>query len=171
VHQENLCTHDRPDLHNDSASLDDLDRYLRTIWLECCGHLSRFSIGGWSGSEIPMGRQIQRVFSAGLELTHIYDFGTESQTLIQAVNVRTGQPLSGHPIYLMARNNPPEAPCQICGQPATWLCIDCWEESDEPAFLCDGHAEDHEHEEGLMAFVNSPRMGRCGYDGPAEPPY
>jgi hypothetical protein len=171
VHQENLCTHDRPDLHNDSASLDDLDRYLRTIWLECCGHLSRFSIGGWSGSEIPMGRQIQRVFSAGIELTHIYDFGTESQTLIQAVNVRTGKPLSGHPIYLMARNNPPEAPCQICGQPATWLCIDCWEESDEPAFLCDGHAEDHEHEEGLMAFVNSPRVGMCGYDGPAEPPY
>ncbi|MFO7695671.1 MAG: hypothetical protein R6X16_00755, partial [Anaerolineae bacterium] len=73
---------------NGSATLDDLDCYLRAIWLECCGHLSRFSIGGWSGSEIPMGRQIERVFTLELELTHIYDFGTESQTLIQAVNVR-----------------------------------------------------------------------------------
>jgi hypothetical protein len=23
----------------------------------------------------------------------------------------------------------------------------------------------------LMALVNSPRTGMCGYDGPAEPPY
>lgn len=154
---------------NGSATLDDLDRYLRAIWLECCGHLSQFSIGGWRGDEIPMGRQIQRVFTPGLELTHIYDFGTESQTLIQAVSVRTGKPLSEHPIYLMARNNPPEAACQVCGQPAAWLCIDCWDETDQPAFLCDEHAEDHE--EGLMAFVNSPRVGMCGYNGPAKPPY
>lgn len=29
-----------------SSTLKDLDFYLRGIWLECCGHLSRFSIGG-----------------------------------------------------------------------------------------------------------------------------
>ena len=28
------------------ATLEDLDYYLRTIWLECCGHLSQFKIGG-----------------------------------------------------------------------------------------------------------------------------
>ena len=27
------------------ATLDDLDSFLRGIWLECCGHLSEFSIG------------------------------------------------------------------------------------------------------------------------------
>ena len=27
-----------------SATLKDIDAYLRAIWLECCGHLSRFSI-------------------------------------------------------------------------------------------------------------------------------
>ena len=37
--------------------------------------------------------------------------------------------------------------------------------------LCDEHAEEHEHYEGVMAFVNSPRIGMCGYNGPAEPPY
>jgi hypothetical protein len=29
----------------ESASLLDLDRFLRDIWLECCGHLSMFEIG------------------------------------------------------------------------------------------------------------------------------
>ena len=29
-----------------SAALEELDYYLRTIWLECCGHLSRITIGG-----------------------------------------------------------------------------------------------------------------------------
>lgn len=28
------------------ASLGQLDQFLRDIWLECCGHLSEFTIGG-----------------------------------------------------------------------------------------------------------------------------
>ena len=30
-----------------SAALIALDDYLREIWLECCGHLSQLSVGGW----------------------------------------------------------------------------------------------------------------------------
>src|SRR5687767_7756630 len=63
---------------NGTATLNDLDRYLRAIWLECCGHLSRFSIGGWQGGEIGKRRKAEQVFSPGVELTHIYDFGTSS---------------------------------------------------------------------------------------------
>ena len=29
-----------------TATLEDLDRFLRAIWLECCGHLSSFEIAG-----------------------------------------------------------------------------------------------------------------------------
>ncbi|MCZ7670413.1 MAG: hypothetical protein M5U34_26255 [Chloroflexi bacterium] len=29
-----------------SARLQELDNYLRAIWLECCGHMSEFFIGG-----------------------------------------------------------------------------------------------------------------------------
>jgi hypothetical protein len=156
---------------NGSASLVDLDEYLRAIWLECCGHLSMFSTGGWGTPEIAMQRTVLPVFRTGDEVTHIYDFGTESQTLIKPVGMRKGKPLTEHPITLMARNNPFEQSCEICGQPATWMCTDCWAEKDEPAFVCDAHVADHEHFEGLMPFVNSPRVGICGYDGPAEPPY
>ena len=156
-----------------SATLADLDHYLRAIWLECCGHLSRFSVGGWRGEEISQTRQVKQVFGPGVELTHIYDFGTSSETLVKAVGVREGKPLTSHPIALMARNDPPEAKCMNCGQPASWLCIECLYESDEGGTLCDDHVEEHPHQAygEPMLLVNSPRVGMCGYCGPAEPPY
>jgi len=158
---------------NGSATLNHLDMYLRAIWLECCGHLSQFSIGGWRGDEIPMQRRISQVFEPDLELTHIYDFGTSSETLVKAVRIREGKPLTAHPIFLMARNNLPEVSCIECEQPATWLCLECMYEDESPGTLCDAHAKTHPHDEygEPVPLVNSPRLGMCGYDGPAEPPY
>jgi hypothetical protein len=157
-----------------SATLKDLDHYLRAIWLECCGHLSQFSVGGWRGDEIPMETQIGHVFRPGLELTHIYDFGTSSETLIKLVGEREGGSLTSHPIFLMARNEPPEATCTECGQPASRLCLECVYKFNKPGTLCEQHAEDHPHYYDYgepMRLLNSPRTGMCGYDGPAEPPY
>ncbi len=158
---------------NGPATLSDLDNYLRWIWLECCGHLSQFSVGGWSGSEISMSRRIGQVFKPELELTHIYDFGTESNTLVKMAGKREGKPLTSHPIFLMARNMTPEVDCQECDQPAAWLCIECWYEEEKPGMLCAQHVEEHPHDDygEPMLLVNSPRVGLCGYDGPAEPPY
>ncbi len=156
-----------------TAKLDDLDDYLRAIWLECCGHLSQFSVGGWSGEEIPMSTRAERVFTPGVELTHIYDFGTSSETLVKVVGVREGKPLGAHPVFLMARNDAPEVVCMECDQPAAWLCLECLYELDEPGFLCDRHAAAHPHTNygEPMPLVNSPRVGMCGYEGPAEAPY
>lgn len=39
-----------------SASMEELDSYLRSIWLECCGHLSKFTIGGWGGRDVSKSR-------------------------------------------------------------------------------------------------------------------
>lgn len=156
-----------------SAKLEHIDQYLRAIWLECCGHLSQFSIGGWQGKEIAKRQQIDKVFSPGVELTHIYDFGTSSVTLIKAVGQRMGVPLTKHPILLMARNLMPVATCIECGEPATHFCMECVEEIGRVGTLCAQHAATHPHKEyGEPAeLVNSPRLGMCGYEGPAEPPY
>ena len=156
-----------------SATLKDLDHYLRAIWLECCGHLSQFSIGGWAGDEISMGTKVSRIFEPGLVLTHIYDFGTSSETLIKVVSVREGKGTTRRPVALMARNNQPEVSCTECKRPASWLCMECLYEYDEPGTLCDEHAEIHPHEDygEPVPLVNSPRVGMCGYVGPAEPPY
>jgi hypothetical protein len=156
-----------------SATLKDLDGYLRAIWLECCGHLSQFSFGGWSGDEIPMKRSIDSVLNQKIELTHIYDFGTSSETLITKVGWRKGKPVTPHPIVLLVRNLPPEYECMECNKPAKWLCMECLSEENEWGVLCDEHVKNHPHNnyEEPVRLVNSPRMGLCGYNGPAVPPY
>ena len=158
---------------NGSAKVADLDHYFRAIWLECCGHLSMFSVGGWGSDEIRKSTRIDRACRLGSELTHIHDFGTESVTLIRYVGMREGKPLTSHPIALMARNNPPPYACKECDQLATVLCIECMVEHEEPGLLCDEHAKVHACESygDPMPLVNSPRIGMCGYTGPADPPY
>lgn len=155
------------------ATLADLDQYLRAIWLECCGHMSRFSAGGWRGREVPFGRRVDKAFADGVELTHIYDFGTESVTLVKSVGRRDAGPLSARPLVLMARNLAPEVTCMECDQPATHFCQECRIEHDSSGALCAKHAKHHPHEDygEPIEIVNSPRLGLCGYDGPADPPY
>ena len=164
------------------ATLKDLDAYLRAIWLECCGHLSQFKIGPWRYTQIdrdwrePEDRslkvKVETIFVPGLEIPYEYDFGTTSELLIKVVAQRLGKPTTGHPIVLLARNKFEPPSCMVCGQPATQLCSEClYNREDGRSELCDAHAQEHEHDEMLMALVNSPRTGMCGYDGPAEPPY
>jgi len=156
-----------------SASLEKLDYYLRAIWLECCGHLSEFTIGGWGGQEVGINCKADAVFAPGIVLRHLYDFGTTSETDIKVVGFREGKAISKNPIALLARNQMPEAACQECGKKANWLCFECLIEYETTGLLCDAHAEIHPHDEYAepISLVNSPRMGMCGYDGPAEPPY
>ncbi len=158
-----------------SATLEKLDHYLRAIWLECCGHLSKFTVGGWGGYEVGKGRKADDVFTIETTLRHLYDFGTTSETDIQVVEVRKGKATTKYPIALMARNNMPEMFCNVCDKPASHLCLECLYEATETGtwFLCDEHAENHPHEDygEPLPLVNSPRLDMCGYEGPAEPPY
>jgi hypothetical protein len=158
---------------NGQATLTQIDRYLRAIWLECCDHLSQFSVGGWRGKEIKKSRRVEDVFSSSMALTHIYDFGTSSETLLKPVAARVGNPLTKHPIYLMARNNLPAKECAECGGAAEFYCVDCQVEKDEWIALCAACCDKHDHDEygGPQPLVNSPRLGMCGYEGPADPPY
>ncbi len=159
---------------NSTATLKDLDQYLRSIWLECCGHLSQFTYGQnpW-GTEISMTRTLKKVMEQDLEFTHVYDFGTSTQTLIKVSDQRRGRPLHENPIYLMARNNLPEITCEECNKRAKWLYEDYNDLYSGTIPLCEEHLDNYpdDAEYNTVEIVNSPRMGICGYDGPAEPPY
>ncbi|HET8706338.1 MAG TPA: hypothetical protein VFM46_08565 [Pseudomonadales bacterium] len=74
-----------------SATLDKLDKFLRAIWLECCGHLSKYTIGDWGGTDIGKTRKADSIFEKGLTLRHLYDFGTTSETDIRVLGDRTGK--------------------------------------------------------------------------------
>jgi hypothetical protein len=166
-----------------NATLQDLDDYLRAIWLECCGHLSAFQIGnvrytqifydGMSiGEERPMKVRVGGIFATGMEIPYEYDFGTTSHLLIKVIDERIGKPITSHPIVLMGRNKFDPPACMKCGEPATQLCTVClYERADGRCDLCDRHAETHRHGDMILPLVNSPRAGMCGYVGPAEPPY
>ena len=156
-----------------TATLEILDDYLRDIWLECCDHMSGFYAGGRYRGEIRMSQKVDSIFAPGVKLTHIYDFGTESETLVKVLGVRVGHSVTPHPIALMARNMIPVGECIDCGQPASWFCLKCLYEDEVWGTLCDEHVKTHPHAEEyeLVQLANSPRFGVCGYTGPAEPPY
>lgn len=157
-----------------SATLQVLDRYLRAVWLECCGHSSQWSVGdAWRGARLPMSRRAGAVLRQGVELVHVYDFGTTTETRLTWVGRRTGGSITKRPIELMARNEAPVIECMECDRAAEWLCMECVHEADASGALCPDHVETHPHHEygEPMPVVNSPRIGMCGYTGPAEPPY
>jgi hypothetical protein len=165
-----------------SSTLKELDYYLRRIWLECCDHLSDFYIGSWQGRKLAKSRTISQSLRKGDQILHIYDYGSSSETLVKAVSVREGKPTTPHPIVLMARNKMPDYRCVECEQPAVWWCWECYAETGEMLCFCEACGRTHEHEyygsgdeefapEWAMPLVNSPRVGLCGYTGPADPPY
>ena len=155
------------------ALLHDLDDYLRTIWLECCGHMSTFTLGGWGTPQLAKEGFVGDVFRHRAKLMHVYDFGTESWTTLKRISVRRGQPATRRPISLMVRNKLPEVVCLECGAPAGWLCMECVVEEERMGFLCARHRKSHPHDNygAPLKVVNSPRLGLCGYTGPAKPPY
>ena len=143
-------------------SLAALDKFLRSIWLECCGHLSAFRESGY-GDDIGKNRKWNG-FDSGDQLLHEYDFGDTTECLITVIG-RTSRSPQRSVVRLLARNTPPQFQCAQCGAPAVDICIECMYDSREP-FYCTACGEQHEHDEEMrLPITNSPRMGVCGYCG------
>lgn len=152
------------------ATLDTLDRFLRDIWLECCGHMSAFEIAGRIYSVEPMDWEdegmevrLKNVLSPKMTFFHDYDFGSTTRLKLKVVaEVESNQ--TGKKIRLLARNEPPVIPCGHCGKPVTQICGEC--AYMEEGWLCDECASTHECEQDMLTPIpNSPRAGVCGYTG------
>jgi hypothetical protein len=103
------------------------------------------------------------LLSPGATLRYEYDFGTTTELTIKVAAVRRG-PADAEFIRLLARNDPPEVPCESCGRPAARICSQCIFEGG--GWLCRACARKHKcGEEMLLPVVNSPRVGMCGYTG------
>jgi len=147
---------------NEDAKLKDLDKLIRNVWVECCGHLSMF---GDYGSEIGMSRKIIGFLEPGDSIPYTYDFGSSTELVVKVLDYSPYDLTDKKNIELVARNYPPDFRCQVCGKTALKVCPYCVEE--EPAYFCQNCAESHE-ESGddccLMDISNSPRSGVCGYE-------
>lgn len=168
-----------------NATLEDLDKFLRDIWLECCGHMSAFTIGKTSfvsGSNVDlivnsiwadlstiedrerdMDIALGKILAPGLKFFHEYDFGTTTELVLKVITEHEWA-LGRNPIQLLARNEPPQLLCNECGGIATLVCSQCIYEG--KGWLCKKCAIKHEcGREMLLPVVNSPRVGMCGYSG------
>jgi len=159
-----------------SAALSDLDMFLRKTWLECCGHMSQFTIAGRRYASCGPDKELECV---GMNISmadilahkdkfyHEYDFGTTTSLSLKVVTIC--EAIMARVVRLLARNYPPKIPCQSCGAPAVRVCAVCLWEGE--AWFCERCAENHDCENSgdtFLPVVNSPRVGMCGYEGSAE---
>jgi hypothetical protein len=156
-----------------SATLRDLDDFLRATWLECCGHLSAFEIGNtrfesapvdgdgyWGPKPRSMAAKAKSVMPARTTFTYEYDFG--STTALRG-RVLGGVEAGRAKVTLLARNGAIVWPCQGCGAAATRVCPHCFAMA---CGTCDAPCSCVESfDDETLPVVNSPRMGVCGYTG------
>lgn len=164
---------------NADTTLKDLDAFLRDTWLECCGHLSQFTINGVNYSSNPdpdlgdrsMKAKLGDVLREGETFNHEYDFGTTTTLALKVISARQASAeRRKRKIMTLARNDSPRITCNACNsEKATEVCSQCiWEGG--KAWLCDNCAPKHkcareDGEEMLLPVVNSPRVGLCSYTG------
>ena len=107
-----------------TATLLDLDDFLRGLWLECCGHLSQFTIHGvmyssyeeqddfWGDAPKSMDIPLVDVLDLKDKFEHEYDFGSTTELALQVLSIRKGS--INEPVKILARNDPPVFKCEKC---------------------------------------------------------
>ena len=110
----------------ENATLDDLDRFIRDIWVECCGHLSVFEIDGvsyerepdddfgWGEPAKSTNHTLKQVLTTGMIFNYEYDFGSTTEIMVKVLDHYTAQK-QNEKVVILSRNNPPEFACSICG--------------------------------------------------------
>lgn len=114
-----------------NAPLSKVDDFLRDTWLQYCGHLSAFEIGGKRyayqpmDEEMSLGAQLSEVLDVGMKFSYQYDYGSTTALVLRVVGLREhGLPKGA--VQLLARNEAPQVSCQRCSiQPATQICTEC----------------------------------------------
>src|SRR3989344_2317607 len=145
---------------NADYTLEKIDDFLRDLWLDCCGHLSAFTINGTrynsdcedlEPDEKTMNYKLSTLLSVNLTFSHEYDFGTTTYLNLKVIEKRKGK---NSKVEAIARNNLPDFKCK-CGKMAKEICLQCVGE--ETGLLCSECAKTHECGEDMMLpVVNSP---------------
>lgn len=161
-----------------NITLAKMDDVLRGLWLECCGHLSAFVAGGTIYESNPepdpwlsrrsrsMNKGLASVAVPGAAIRYDYDFGSTTELSVAVVDDAV-RGVALKQLAVVARNELPTLMCAQCAQPASLLVG--WER--EPYCQTCAAALDEEQEiEVSWPYINSPRVGVCGYTGPSIEP-
>lgn len=150
-------------------TLENLDSFLRNIWVECCGHLSSFTIDGinydsscdyesiFSDDNETMDFKLKQVLAVGDKFRYDYDFGSTTTLKLEVIDeYLTGENHSE--IEILARNEEIEHLCEQCNQKAKYY------NYEREGFFCEDCIDEEEMIYELE-YTNSPRDGVCGYVG------
>ena len=173
------------------ATLHELDRFLKSVWLECCGHLSHFEIGGVAHSTmVPMPGEsfpfepmdeyeaqwrhmaitVREAILPYTGFEHQFDYGHPTDLVLEHVAVYEGlaqtlspsQPWNGQKTVVLARNHPLHS-CLHCGRPAEWsIPQDPDDDEDPDDELSDWYGEPDDIDRGTVHFC-----GECAPDDDA----
>lgn len=163
---------------DDNCTLSDLDSFLRDTWLECCGHLSSFTINNRTyESQIDehtinsnnMRIKLNKVIQKGISFEYIYDYGSSTELTIKVISsipsiINKGKKV----IKISARHDEIQFKCIKCKkEKATKICSVCfYEEGRIQSSFCNTCILQHKcGEEMALPIVDSPRSGVCGYTG------
>ena len=173
------------------TTLRQLDDFLRGAWLECCGHLSQFTIEGthysnlapqsdnpnaaairadyWmEDDEVHMDVAVGDVMPVGVEVSYEYDYGDTTELFLE--NLGRHGDLVGllrprQPWHgdrvAVLARNEPDEECVACEGPARWRLLAPDYETREPMPFCDECRPEAGHYQLVM---NSPREGSDCYD-------
>lgn len=149
-----------------ALSMKIIDRFIRDIWVECCGHMSAFSYGH---SKIGMSQKIYQAFGRAHKIDYIYDYGSSTELFLSLIGELEEN--NENDIQVLMRNKEINYKCSYCDSKATAICPFCMHE--DQGLLCESCIESHEcvineGDDVLLPLVNSPRAGECGYTGYEE---
>lgn len=168
---------------SEDLTLFNLDSFLRDTWLECCGHLSSFTI-----NEETYESQIDKLTSKDsrsmriklkdlllqkdMHIGYTYDYGDSTVLNIKVVKLQRVITTKDQNklIKISARNDEVDYKCFNCNkEKATEICTICLYEKEggrKQSSFCKSCAVKHEcGEEMTLHVTNSPRSGICGYAG------
>ena len=175
------------------ATLDELDRFLRALWLECCGHMSHFEIDGvtysaavpkpgddwifepmYDGEETwrHMGKNINTAIPVLTKFQHEFDYGSPTELVLEHVAVFgelaqwlvSSQPWHGGKIVILARNDSVR-PCLRCRRPAQWKSVPELYEDEE---YYDEYDPELYEDEGVMSAEDLDPVTFCDDCAPED---
>ena len=163
---------------SDNCTLSNLDSFLRDTWLECCGHLSSFTIDNTTyESQIDrhmtdsnnMRIKLNKILQKDMTFEYIYDYGGSTELTVKVISstpsiINKGNKL----IKISSRNDEIQFKCITCKkEKAIDICSVCfWEEGRTLSSFCDKCILHHKcGKEMALPIANSPRCEVCGYTG------
>ncbi len=162
-------------LADPQATLADLDMVIRDVWVECCGHLSSFIIGGVEysinrlgedldddyGETESMNTPLKDVLVPGMRCRYLYDYGSTTELRVKVSDIMPCD-LVGDDLVVLGINDKTELFCDECKSPAAYH----YTEWDDGKLLCIACSSDEDLDECyLLPITNSPRSGVCEYEG------